>query len=165
MLSLSPWGTLRFSSVLRLKSVYYNICLFLGLNDWRQPLQIKQICSSTLSWSLYPSYLLNYIRMYIESIHSKLALCGIKNVCARTDTVFFLISEVSKGTVSLKTFTDKKHWQWYESTSLQISHMYHSDITKNTTIKNIQYQARTSQLLMTIQWVVYCIHAEEKLRT
>ena len=40
---------------------------------------------------------------YMESIFPELALCGSKNVCARTDTVFFPISEVSEGTVSLKT--------------------------------------------------------------
>ena len=37
----------------------------------------------------------------MESIHLELALSGSKNVCARTDTVFFPISEVSEGTVSL----------------------------------------------------------------
>ena len=36
----------------------------------------------------------------MESIYSNLALCGSKNVCARTDTVFFPISEVSEGTGS-----------------------------------------------------------------
>ena len=39
----------------------------------------------------------------MESIYPKLALCGRKNKCVlRTDTVFFLISEVSDGTVSLR---------------------------------------------------------------
>ena len=37
----------------------------------------------------------------MESIYPELALCGSKNECARTDTVFFPISEVSDGTVSL----------------------------------------------------------------
>ena len=37
----------------------------------------------------------------MESIYPVLALCGRKNYCARTDTVFFPISEVSKGMVSL----------------------------------------------------------------
>ena len=37
----------------------------------------------------------------MESIYPKLALCGRKNECARTDTVFFHIYEVSKVTVSL----------------------------------------------------------------
>ena len=37
----------------------------------------------------------------MESIYSELALCGSKNECARTDTVFVHLSEVSKGTVSL----------------------------------------------------------------
>ena len=37
----------------------------------------------------------------MESIYLELALCGSKNLCAWTDTVFFPISEVSKGTVSL----------------------------------------------------------------
>ena len=37
----------------------------------------------------------------MESIYSELALSGSKNECARTDTVFFPISEVSDGTVSL----------------------------------------------------------------
>ena len=37
----------------------------------------------------------------MESIYPELALCGSKNECARTDTVFFTISEFSEGTVSL----------------------------------------------------------------
>ena len=37
----------------------------------------------------------------MESIYPELALCGSQNECARTDTVFFPISEVSEGTVSL----------------------------------------------------------------
>ena len=37
----------------------------------------------------------------MESVYPELALGGRKNECARTDTVFFPISEVSKGTVSL----------------------------------------------------------------
>ena len=35
----------------------------------------------------------------MESIYAELALCSRKNKCARTDTVFFPISEVSEGTV------------------------------------------------------------------
>ena len=37
----------------------------------------------------------------MESICTELALCGSKNGCARSDNVFFLISEVCDGTVSL----------------------------------------------------------------
>ena len=37
----------------------------------------------------------------MESIYPELALSGSDNECVRTDTVFFPISEVSKGTVSL----------------------------------------------------------------
>ena len=37
----------------------------------------------------------------MESIYTELALYGSKNECARTDNVFFLISEVGEGTVSL----------------------------------------------------------------
>ena len=37
----------------------------------------------------------------MENVYPELALCGSKNECARTDTVFFRISEVSNGTVSL----------------------------------------------------------------
>ena len=37
----------------------------------------------------------------MESLYPELALCGTKNKCARTDTVFSPISEVSEGTVSL----------------------------------------------------------------
>ena len=37
----------------------------------------------------------------MESIYAKLALCGRTNKCARTNTVFLPISEVSEGTVSL----------------------------------------------------------------
>ena len=36
----------------------------------------------------------------MESIYTKLALYGSKNECARTDTVFYHISEVCDGTVS-----------------------------------------------------------------
>ena len=37
----------------------------------------------------------------METKNPKLALCDSKNECARTDTVFFPISEVSASTVSL----------------------------------------------------------------
>ena len=37
----------------------------------------------------------------MESIYADLALCGRKNECASTDIVFFAISEVSEGMVSL----------------------------------------------------------------
>ena len=37
----------------------------------------------------------------MESIYTELGLYGSKNKCARTDTVFLLISEVCDGTVSL----------------------------------------------------------------
>ena len=37
----------------------------------------------------------------MESIYTRLALYGSKNLCARTDTVFLPISEVCDGTVSL----------------------------------------------------------------
>ena len=36
----------------------------------------------------------------MESIYPELALCDSKKECARTDIVFFPISEVSDGTVS-----------------------------------------------------------------
>ena len=35
----------------------------------------------------------------MESIYTNLALYGSKNECAKTDTVFLLISEVCNGTV------------------------------------------------------------------
>ena len=37
----------------------------------------------------------------MESIYTELALCGRKNEFAGTDNVFFPISEVGEGTVSL----------------------------------------------------------------
>ena len=37
----------------------------------------------------------------MESIYTELALYGSKNECARTDTIFLLISEVCNGKVSL----------------------------------------------------------------
>ena len=43
----------------------------------------------------------------MENIYSVLALCGSTNLCARTDTVFFPISEVSQGTVSLFMLKDQ----------------------------------------------------------
>ena len=44
----------------------------------------------------------------MESIYPELALCGRLNECARTDTVFPPISEVSEGTVSLINNVKKK---------------------------------------------------------
>ena len=38
----------------------------------------------------------------MESKYQELVLCVSKNDCARTDTVFFPMSEVSKGMVSLE---------------------------------------------------------------
>ena len=38
----------------------------------------------------------------MESIHTKIALDGSTNECARTQTVFLFISEVSDGAVSQK---------------------------------------------------------------
>ena len=46
----------------------------------------------------------------MESIYSELALCGSNNFCARTDTVFFPISEVSEGTDTL-IYIQKLHGQ------------------------------------------------------
>ena len=43
----------------------------------------------------------------MESIYPELALCGRKNKCARTDTAFLPMSEVSEGTVSCITFSFK----------------------------------------------------------
>ena len=40
----------------------------------------------------------------MESIYTELALYGSKHECARTDNVFFPISEVCDGTVSLGDF-------------------------------------------------------------
>ena len=37
----------------------------------------------------------------METTYPELALCSSKNECAKTDTVFVPISEVSEGTVSL----------------------------------------------------------------
>ena len=42
----------------------------------------------------------------MEIIYPKLALCGSKNECAKTDNVFLPISKVSEGTVSLTEPTE-----------------------------------------------------------
>ena len=39
----------------------------------------------------------------MESIYTELALYGSKNECARTENVFFPISEVCDGTISLES--------------------------------------------------------------
>ena len=55
----------------------------------------------------------------MESIHTKLALYGSKNECARTDNVFSPISEVCDGTVSLdkheKREDIKDTWKEYNT--------------------------------------------------
>ena len=56
---------------------------------------------STLILASTQSYLLEYLKGDMESIYTKLALCGSKKEWARTDTLFLYLSEVSKGTVSL----------------------------------------------------------------
>ena len=43
----------------------------------------------------------------MRSIYTELALHGIKNECARTDTVFLPISEVCDGTVSLGNISEE----------------------------------------------------------
>ena len=43
----------------------------------------------------------------MEIIYPELALCGSKNLCARTDTVFFPISDVNEGMVALIRFNCK----------------------------------------------------------
>ena len=45
----------------------------------------------------------------MENIYSVFTLCGGKNLCARTETVFFPIADVSEGTVSIFMLKDKKH--------------------------------------------------------
>ena len=45
----------------------------------------------------------------MESIYTELALYGSKNECAKTDNVFFPISEVCDGTVSLIKRIQKVH--------------------------------------------------------
>ena len=44
---------------------------------------------------------LEYVRGGMRNIYAELALHGIKNECARTNTVFLPISEVCDGMVSL----------------------------------------------------------------
>ena len=46
----------------------------------------------------------------MESIYTQLALYGSNNECARTENVFFPISEVCDGTVSL--FIKAKQSKW-----------------------------------------------------
>ena len=80
----------------------------------------------------------------METIHPELALYGSKNVCARTNTVFFPISEVCDGTVSL---TNIRHLLAYNKfkyifplQDLKVSHSFvretvpsqTSDIRKKT---------------------------------
>ena len=43
----------------------------------------------------------------MKSIYPELALCGSQKECARTDTVFLYLSQVSEGTVCLLKLTDK----------------------------------------------------------
>ena len=46
----------------------------------------------------------------MESIYTNLALCGNKNECAKTDNVYFPISEVSDGMVSLLSRIRNGFW-------------------------------------------------------
>ena len=50
----------------------------------------------------------------MESMYTELALFGSKNECARTDNVFFPISEVFNGTVSLSNSQAGSHSQDFD---------------------------------------------------
>ena len=67
----------------------------------------------------------------MESIYPELALCGRKNECARTDTVFFSISEVSEGTVSLLAQKGTKN--------AILSHIWPKIATSETTLFSSLY--------------------------
>ena len=56
------------------------------------------------TWQKAHFYLLSTSCGYMVSVYPELPLWGSNYECARTDTVFFPISEVSKGTVSLREF-------------------------------------------------------------
>ena len=56
----------------------------------------------------------------MESIYTKLALYGRKNKCCRTDNVYFTISEVCNGTVSLDLDKVVKLYNVYFSPLLQV---------------------------------------------
>ena len=56
------------------------------------------------SWTKYAlahSFMLHLRANFLESIYSEFTFYGSTNYCARTDTAFFPISEVSEGLVSL----------------------------------------------------------------
>ena len=59
-----------------------------------------------MPWHAYLSFIseLQYLRGNMDSIYTKLAVYGSKNLCARTDNVFPPISEICDGTVSLWVF-------------------------------------------------------------
>ena len=83
-------------------------------NEWRRCLQMYKICPNRLIWASSQSQLLEYLRGVMESLYTKFAPYDSKNLCARTDTVFLLISEVCNGTVSLIWCT-KTPPNWYLS--------------------------------------------------
>ena len=61
----------------------------------------NKTCPSTLILASSQSYFLGYIRVDMESIYPEFALYGDTNERARTDTVFFPISQVCPRGVSL----------------------------------------------------------------
>ena len=74
--------------------------------------QADKNCPSTLILASSRSYLLGYIRGDMKSVYPELALCGSKNECVRTDTVFSSISEVcTMGMTLLKSFQTQKQYK------------------------------------------------------
>ena len=63
--------------------------------------QVDKTLPSTLISASSQALLLRYIRGDMESIYPESALCGSQNECARTDNVFFPISQVSTRRVTL----------------------------------------------------------------
>ena len=68
----------------------------------RMSLFIQTKCHINLILASSHGYLLGNIRGDIKNIYPELALYGRKNECARTDTVFFAISQVWAWGVTLE---------------------------------------------------------------
>ena len=64
----------------------------------------KYALTHSFQLHLRANFLRGYLRGFMESTYTELALKGSKSECARTDTVFLPISEVCNGMVSLKYF-------------------------------------------------------------
>ena len=99
--------------------------------------QVDEKCPSTLILIASQSLLLENLRGDMKSLNLEVAIYGSKSECARTDTVFFPLSEVStkavtKHAIFSKIYTDKMSKYLFTQKTNKLRQATFSDKTAQT---------------------------------